>query len=131
MRFETRKRDPETQVCPDATKAEKRHPATASLIGASSKTTTGVLPPSSRVQGTSRSAAAAAIALPVLVPPVMSMRATLRFDTSAAPISPPPATTLTTPGGIPASAHQPARIRGEIGASSEGLMTVVLPAARA
>ena len=68
-------------------------------MSASSKTTTGALPPSSRCTRLSVSAACAAIHLPVSTEPVSETMSTSGCSTSAAPVSLPPAMTLSTPLG--------------------------------
>ena len=103
--------------------------ATASM-SASSKTTTGALPPSSRCTRLSESAAVRAIHLPVSTEPVSEIMSTSSWVTSAAPVSLPPATTLSTPLGRNSAAISPRRsvVSGVVGA---GLRTIVLPAASA
>ncbi len=67
---------------------------------ASSKTTTGALPPSSRWSRLTRSAAVRAMCLPVSVSPVTEIIPTFGWATSASPIAAPvPVITLSTPGG--------------------------------
>ena len=69
-------------------------------MSASSNTTTGALPPSSRCTRFSDSAAFRAMSLPVFTSPVIDTMATFGFRTSASPaVSPWPVTTLNTPAG--------------------------------
>ena len=98
---------------------------------ASSNTTTGALPPSSRCTRLTVSAAAAWISLPVDVSPVTETRRTSALRTSWSPISEPwPVMTLITPGGK-MSAESSASRSAVRGVSSAGLMTEVFPAASA
>ena len=92
----------------------------------------GALPPSSRCTRFTVSLAVAMIFLPVAVSPVTETMATSGWATSAAPTSPPgPVSTFSTPGGRPtASAARPTS-SVESGVHVAGLMTTVLPAARA
>ena len=71
-----------------------------------------------------------AVALPVLVPPVKLIMSTPGCPTRARPTSPPPLTTFTTPGGSPASSAMRACSSAISGVTSDGLRTMVLPAAR-
>src|SRR3984957_19259294 len=64
-------------------------------------------------------------------PPVKLIFSTLGCLTSASPASAPPGTMLHTPSGIPASRTHLANNSAEKGASSDGLMTTVLPDASA
>ncbi len=76
----------------------------------------------------SRSAAAAATARPARTLPVSETCATEGWAASAAPAPGPPQTTLSTPGGsTPASSSAVRTV--DAGVSSEGLSTIVLPAA--
>ena len=77
-------------------------------------------------------AARSVITRPVPVAPVNVTRGTPGWQTSASPASSPsPATTFTTPGGSPASSSSAAQRSTEHDACSAGLITTVLPAARA
>ena len=89
----------------------------------------GSLPPISRLIRATRSAQATAIRLPVGIEPVKATQPTPSSPTIRAPTSPPPASRLTTPGGR--CSKQGASARVESGVSSDGLQTVVLPAASA
>jgi len=119
-------------VCPVAANTPATTPLAAAARSASGKTTCGDLPPSSRVTGFRFSAAACATARPVAVDPVNATLSTPGCPASAAPTSRDwPVTTLTTPGGNPASAISSAKPSVDAGACSDGLITTVQPAARA
>ena len=106
--------------------------AAAASTSASAKTTLADFPPSSSVTRLIVRAAPAAIVRPTSVEPVNAIFATSGCSTSRAPHSEPgPATTLTTPSGIPASAAISAKRSAVSGVSSAGLSTTVLPAASA
>src|SRR5215208_1404328 len=106
-------------------------PATTSSRSASSKTTTGALPPSSRCTRLSVSDAALATAFPVATSPVRETISTPGWRTMPAPAgSPSPVTTFRTPRGK-MSAASSAILRVVSGVCSEGFSTTVLPAARA
>ena len=69
---------------------------------------------------------------PTSVEPVKPIFATSGCSTSRWPTTEPlPATTLTTPSGMPASRHSSPRRSAESGVSSAGLSTTVLPQASA
>src|SRR6266566_3592885 len=75
-------------------------PSATAAGSASSKTSTGALPPSSRCTRLSVSAAVRAISLPVFTSPVSETRRTSGCRTIPAPTgSPSPVITLKTPGG--------------------------------
>ena len=76
-----------------------------------------------------RSAQRWAIALPVATEPVNATQSTRSSETMASPTSPAPASRFTTPGGRWSSSG--ASMSVESGVSSEGLHTVLLPAASA
>ena len=64
--------------------------------------------------------------------PVKATLATSGCSTSGAPTSAPkPVTTLTTPGGKPAASTSFMNSRAEADVNSDGLITIVLPAASA
>src|SRR5947209_17044943 len=106
--------------------------STHSSASASSKTTTGDLPPSSTDERLSVGAPAAMIVCPVVVSPVKQMRLTPGWEDSGAPaVSPNPCTTLNTPVGTPASSSTEASRVVVNGDHSAGLSTTVLPAASA
>jgi hypothetical protein len=68
--------------------------------------------------------------MPVAVDPVNAILSTPGCEASAAPVSgPQPVTTLTTPGGNPASANSFANTSVDVGVWSLGLITNVQPAA--
>ncbi len=98
---------------------------------ASANTTAGALPPSSRCSRFVVGAAADITARPAREEPVMDTIATPGCSTRAAPTSAPPVTTLSTPGGRPASTAISASRRVDEGVSGAGLSTTVLPAASA
>ena len=101
-------------------------------MSASANTMLGDLPPSSSDRRLSVPAASRMICLPTSVEPVKAILSTRGSRTSAMPTLPPgPVTTLTTPSGIPASAHSSANFRAVSGVCEAGLRTIVLPAARA
>ncbi len=107
-------------------------PCTAASRSASSKTTKGALPPSSRCSRLTPAVASAATRLPTAVDPVNETIATSGWATRCSPASfPVPVTTLTTPSGIPARVAASAKRREVSGVSSAGLRTIVLPAATA
>ena len=89
----------------------------------------GSLPPISRFTRATRSAHATATRLPVSTEPVKATQSTRSSRTIASPTSPAPASRFTTPAGR-CSKHG-ASISVESGVSSDGLQTVVLPAASA
>src|SRR5262249_32273457 len=91
----------------------------------------GDLPPSSSETWTIFSAAALAILRPTSVDPVKAIRVTSGCAARAAPTSPPPVTTFTTPSGNPASEINFAMSRIDTGVTSDGLTTKVQPAAAA
>ena len=68
---------------------------------------------------------------PVSVEPVKLTLATIGWRTRAPPASPPPVTTLRTPGGKPASRASSASLIAVSDVSGDGYSTTVLPAARA
>ena len=88
----------------------------------------GALPPSSSETFLRLPDAAAAIFLPTSVLPVKATLSTPGCSTSAAPVSPKPVTTLTTPAGTPASRRSWPRRSAVSGVCSAGLRTTVLPA---
>jgi len=74
------------------------------------------------------SAAARATAMPARVLPVIETIPGIGWETSAAPVSRSPHTTLNTPGGR-MSANSSARNSALAGVVSDGFRTIVLPAA--
>ena len=101
-------------------------------MSASANTISGLLPPSSAVNGTRLRAAATPMWRAVSGEPVNDTRRTRGSATSAAPTSSPmPWTRLKTPGGRSASATRSASSEHESGDHSAGLSTTVQPAASA
>jgi hypothetical protein len=120
------------QAWPWLWKMAKALPWTAAARSASSKTMLAPLPPSSSWRRLRLPAEARTIWRPTSVEPVNDSLATPGCSASRAPATwPKPGTTLTTPGGKPASAISSATARVDSGVSSAGLRTTVLPAARA
>ena len=105
-------------------------PSAAAAGSASSNTMTGALPPSSRWTRLRVGAAAAATSMPARTEPVTDTMAGVSCTTSARPVSRSPQTTLKTPGGR-CSAMISAMSSAVTGVVSDGLSTMVLPAASA
>ena len=106
--------------------------AAAVDTSASANTSAGLLPPSSRVTRLNPSADAATILRPVARLPVKDSLLTIGWLISAWPVgSPGPVTMFSTPGGSPASAIRAARRSTANVAYSDGLATMVQPAASA
>jgi hypothetical protein len=103
----------------------------AASRSASANTRFADLPPSSRETFFRFRPAISATRRPVSLPPVNAMRSTPGCSIRAVPVEPSPVITLTTPRGKPALATSSVRRSGASGASSEGLRTMALPAARA
>ncbi len=117
------------QVWPAAAKMPATTPIAALATLASSKTMLGDLPPSSSVEPMNRHAVAAAMREPVAVLPVNEIFASSGWSTRACPASAPnPVTTLTAPGGKPASTTSSASRSTVAEVYSDGLITTVLPA---
>ena len=91
---------------------------------------TGALPPSSRWTRLRVGAAAAATSMPARTEPVTDTMAGVSCTTRARPVSRSPQTTLKTPGGR-CSAMISAMSSAVTGVVSDGLSTMVLPAASA
>ena len=109
-RSSTSSRDPAEQVCPAFCRIALAAIVAARSTSASANTRWADLPPSSSVTGATRLAAAPAIRLPTSVEPTKLRWSTPGWAASAAPASgPSPVTTLTTPGGRPASPASRAR----------------------
>ena len=105
--------------------------ASAVLAGsASSNTITGALPPSSRWTFLRSAAAAMATSRPARTLPVIETICGTGLVTRARPVSRSPQTTLNTPGGRN-SPISSASSRVDTGVVSDGLRTMVLPAASA
>jgi hypothetical protein len=119
-------------VWPVAANTPAMRPLAAACRSASGNTTCGDLPPSSKVTLLRFSAAAWATERPVAVEPVNATLLTPLCDASAAPVSrESPVTTLTTPGGNPAWSISSANPSVDAGQCSDGLITIVQPAASA
>ncbi len=99
---------------------------------ASSNTTAGFLPPSSKCTRLSVAAPWAMIFAPVALSPTNAIALMSGCSVRALPaVSPSPLTTLRTPGGRPASSASCASRAPDSGAHSAGLWTTVHPAAKA
>ena len=119
------------QSCPAFQKLAARIVSAARSRSASSKMSTGALPPSSRWSRLTLSAPAAAMRFPVAVSPVTETMSMPGCRESAAPTSEPgPVMTFKTPGGKISCASAPS-ISALIGVRAEGLSTIVLPVASA
>ena len=99
-------------------------------MSASSNTTTGAFPPSSRWVRLRSGAAAWATCMPARVEPVIETNCGMGWATRARPVSRSPHTTLNTPGGRNSAAIS-ASLSVERGVVSDGFRTTVLPAASA
>ena len=120
------------QSWPQLANAPTIAPSAAASRSASSNTTNGALPPSSRCTRLTVSAASRMTCVPVRVEPVTEISATSGWRASAAPASAPgPGTTLRIPGGTPASSARWPSMIAVSGVSSDGLSTTALPAASA
>src|SRR5262245_66596171 len=98
----------------------------------SSKITAAPLPPSSNFTGIRFRPQASATRRPTSGEPVKDIRLSPGCLANASPaVVPRPGTTFTTPSGIPASFTSFVRKSVDSGVSSAGLMTTVLPTARA
>src|SRR5581483_8054618 len=113
------------QTCPQLDQTDTAERAAASR-SASANTMLGVLPPSSSVTGLRSVAVRRWMSWPTAVDPVKVILWTPGCSTMAIPVSPAPGTTLTTPGGTPASSISSASQRVDSGASSDGLSTTTL-----
>ncbi len=106
--------------------------AAAEDTSASANTSAGLLPPSSRLTRLNVSADAAMTLRPTARLPVKESLSTMGWLISASPVgSPGPVTMLSTPAGSPASSIRAARRSTAKVAYSEGLATIVQPAASA
>ncbi len=125
-------RDPALQDWP-----ELRYIACTSRVmtcsrSASSSTMLADLPPSSCATRLTVGAAFLATSMPARVEPVNETMSTSGCDDMAAPaVWPSPCTRLDTPAGTPASSKISANSTALSGAISDGLRTIVQPAARA
>ena len=120
------------QVCPVAAKMPDTTPLTALSRSASGNTSCADLPPSSSVVRLKVWAALRNTWRPEFSPPVKAILSTPLWLVSGSPTSAPnPVTTLSTPGGKPASSTS--RISSIVDAevNSDGLITMVQPAAKA
>ena len=115
-------------ILPGVEVAGHRYGLCGRATSASSNTMTGALPPSSRCTRFRSPAAEVATSIPARTLPVMDTMAGMLFATSARPVSRSPQTTLRTPGGT-CSARISASSKVLTGVVSEGLRTIVLPAA--
>ncbi len=106
-------------------------PLTAESTAESAKTMLGDLPPSSSVTRLSVSAELRMISLPTEVEPVKAILSPPGCFTNAAPVSGPPVTIFSTPGGRPASSANSPKRSAVSGVCSAGLSTTVLPQASA
>ncbi len=95
----------------------------------SAQTMNGSLPPISRLTRALRSAQATPTRRPVATEPVKAMHSMRSSAQIAAPVSPAPASRLMTPAGRWSKSGPSASV--ESGVSSDGLATIVLPAASA
>jgi hypothetical protein len=127
----TSTRESRKQVCPEFMNDVPRSAASVTSRSASSSTIAADFPPSSRVTGMSRSPQLRAMMRPAAVDPVKAILSTPGCLTSASPVSRPPVTTLTTPGGNPTASTAAASARASRGVSAAGLMTTVHPTASA
>ncbi|MNL37080.1 hypothetical protein D3C87_1592010 [compost metagenome] len=125
------RRDPAQHTWPWLNQMASTTPSTAASRSASSKTTKGLLPPSSRLSFLPDPAVATRIARPTSVEPVKAILSIPSWSTISLPASPSPVSTLRTPGGSPASRASSAKASAVRGVNSAGLRTTVLPAARA
>ena len=105
-------------------------PSTAAAMSASSKTTTGALPPSSRWTRFRVDEALLATSMPARTEPVIDAIAGTGCSTRSRPVSRSPQITLKTPAGSTCAISSAIRIV-EAGVVSDGFNTIVLPAARA
>mmetsp|Transcript_14256 Transcript_14256/g.48279 ORF Transcript_14256/g.48279 Transcript_14256/m.48279 type:complete len:299 (-) Transcript_14256:282-1178(-) len=124
-----------THVCPALRSLAPTSARAARSRSASSKTTKGALPPSSRATRLTPGAHCAARALPTAVDPVKLTTRTRGSPQKAAPTSAARSraqvTTSRSPSGAPASSRSRARARAVSGVSSDGLTTAGQPAAKA
>ncbi len=127
----TSSREPAQQTWPWLKKIPLMMPSTAWSWAASSNTMLAPLPPSSNVILRPVPASWCWMRRPTAVEPVKATLSIPGWVTRVEPTSPAPVTMLTTPGGRPASAMISARTKIDSGVVSAGLITTVLPAARA
>ena len=108
-----------------------KEPLTAASRSASGRMMFGLLPPSSSVTRLSALPHLAPISRPTTVEPVKATLSTPGLSTSAAPVSPSPVSTLTVPGGNPASRQSSPRRSAVSGVCSAGFRISEHPAASA
>ena len=122
-----------THVCPEFRNLATRQLATAVSTSASSNTTNGALPPSSRLSRFSVAAERSKSIFPTAVEPVkltLRMRASSRKTFPRAPASSRlPVSTLNAPAGTPASSAIAASAMAESGVASAGFRTSGHPTA--
>src|SRR5574337_6005 len=106
--------------------APQKTPSAMAPGSASGRTMPASLPPSSIVTRFTVSAEDLMIALPVAVDPVNMILSTSGWDTSAAPTSPPPHTTVSAPSGR-TSLSTDTIARTHSGVYSDGFTTTVFP----
>ena len=100
-------------------------------MSASGRMMFGDLPPSSSVTRFSARPAFEPISRPTAVEPVNAILSMSGCSTTAAPVSPSPVRTFSTPGGKPTSSASSPRRRALSGVCSAGFSTIVQPAASA
>ena len=119
------------QICPLLLNILTSEPSSARSKSASSKMIFADLPPNSKCTGVRFAAAAAMTCRAVCPPPVKAMRSMSADPASAAPVTAPlPLTTLSVPGGKPASSISATIRNTDSGVNSDGFSTAVLPKAR-
>ncbi|RPK40330.1 hypothetical protein EES39_25445 [Streptomyces sp. ADI92-24] len=123
------------QSCPALKKPPTIRSSTAFARSASSKTTAGALPPSSRWTRLTSRAALWATWMPARTEPVMEAIAGVGCSTISRPVSRSPQTTLKIPRGRSSDSRTPPMIPAiravDAGVVSDGLSTTALPAASA
>ena len=123
----------EMQVCPELRYLQISAPSIAASRSASSKTMNAALPPSSSETFLTCPAHWAMSSLPISVEPVNPSLRTIGFDVISLPMtgasSASPVTTLSTPGGRPASSPRRMIASAVSGVCSAGLSTIVQPGA--
>src|SRR5919197_5908 len=125
-------RDRAQQSCPALANTEAAASPAAWATFASPNTMQGDLPPNSSETRLMVWAAADMMARPVAVSPVNPILAMSGCDDIAAPMAAPgPGTTLSTPGGIPASNASSPSLSALSGVRLAGLSTTVFPQASA
>src|SRR5678815_502533 len=121
-----------TQVWPALRYFDATAPAIAASRSASSNTTNGALPPSSSESFFTVVEHCAISSLPTAVEPVKLSLRTIGLLVSSPPIGlESPVTHESTPAGTPARSASTHMASAEYGVSSDGLITIVQPAAKA